>query len=38
MIQKSHMTPRSMILRIDSKIFEYLGENETKNETILTHW
>ena len=18
--------------------FEYLGENETKNETILTHW
>ena len=32
------MTPRSMILRGDSKKFEYLGENETKNETILTYW
>ena len=20
------------------EIFEYLGKNETKNETILTHW
>ena len=30
--------PRSMILRGTSKKFEYLGENETKNETILTHW
>ena len=27
-----------MILHGDSKLFEYLGGNETKNETILTHW
>ena len=32
------MTPRSLILRGGSKKFEYLSENETKNETILTHW
>ena len=27
-----------MILRGTSKKYEYLGENETKNKTILTHW
>ena len=27
-----------MILRGDSDKYEYLGENETKFETILTHW
>ena len=27
-----------MILRGTSKKFEYLGKNETKNETLLTHW
>ena len=32
------MTQRSMILGGDSKKLEYLGENETKNEIILTHW
>ena len=32
------MTLRSMILAGDSKKFEYLGENETKKETTLTHW
>ena len=32
------MTPRSIILRGALEKFEYLGENETKNETILTHW
>ena len=37
-IRKNHMTPHSIILRGDSKKFEYLGENEIKNETILTHW
>ena len=37
-IRKSHMTQRSMILGGDSKKLEYLGENETKNEIILTHW
>ena len=36
-IQKSYMTPSSMILRGDSKKFEYVSENETKNLTILTH-
>ena len=34
-IQKSHLTPPSMILRGFSKEFEYLGENKAKNETIL---
>ena len=33
-----NLTPRSMIQRGTSKQFEYLGENKTKNETILTHW
>ena len=33
-----NLTLRSMILRGTSKKYEYLGENETKNETILTHW
>ena len=33
-----NLTPRSIILRGDSKKFEYLGKNETKNETILNHW
>ena len=32
------MSHDSMILCGDSKNFEYLGENETKNETILIHW
>ena len=32
------MTPHSMILRGDSKKFEFISENETKNETNLTHW
>ena len=32
------MSHDSMILCGDSKKFEYLGENETKNETILIHW
>ena len=35
------MTPPSMIQRGVSFFilnFEYLGENETKNENILTHW
>ena len=36
-IQKSHLTLRSMILRGTSNKFEYLSENEAKNETILTH-
>ena len=27
-----------MILRGTSKKFEYLGENETEFENILTHW
>ena len=27
-----------MILRGTSKKYKYLGENEIKNETILTHW
>ena len=33
-----NLTLRSMILRGTSKKYEYLSENETKNETILTHW
>ena len=33
-----NLTPRSMILRGTLKKYEYLGENETKNENILTHW
>ena len=33
-----NLTPRSLILGEDSEKFEYLGENETKNENILTHW
>ena len=32
------MTPRSVILRGTLERYEYLGENETKNESILTHW
>ena len=35
------MTPPSMIQRRVSFFilnFEYLGENETKNENILTYW
>ena len=32
------MTLGSMILRGTSKKYKYLGENEIKNETILTHW
>ena len=32
------MTPHSMILRGDSKKFEFISEIETKNETNLTHW
>ena len=31
------LTPRSIILRRDSEKYEYLGENENKNENILTH-
>ena len=37
-MQKSHMTPRSVILRGTLERYEYLGKNETKNESILTHW
>ena len=33
-----NLTPRSLILGEDSEKFEYLGENESKNENILTHW
>ena len=33
-----NLTPRSMILRGTLKKFEYLGENEIKIDTILTHW
>ena len=33
-----NLTLRSMIMHGTSKQFEYFGENETKNETILTHW
>ena len=33
-----NLTPRSMILPGTSEKYEYLGENETKNENILTHW
>ena len=29
---------RSLILRVDSEKFEYLNENVTKIENILTHW
>ena len=36
-ILKSHLTSRSIILRGTSVKYEYLGENETKNENILTH-
>ena len=32
------MTLHSIILRGTSVKYEYLGENETKNENILTHW
>ena len=32
------LTPRSIILRGDSEKFEYLSEDETKKENILTHW
>ena len=32
------LTPRSIILCWDSEKYEYLSENETKFETILTHW
>ena len=37
-IQKSHMTQPSMILRVSSEKYEYLGENETKNSNIFTNW
>ena len=33
-----NLTLRSIILRGDSEKFEYLSEDETKNENILTHW
>ena len=33
-----NLTPRSIILRRTSEKYEYLDENETKNETVLTHW
>ena len=33
-----NLTPRSIILRGTSEKYEYLGENETKKENILTHW
>ena len=32
------MTQRSIIMQGASEKFEYLGESETKNENILTHW
>ena len=32
------LTPLSIILRGDSEKYEYLGENETKFVTILSHW
>ena len=32
------MTPCSIILHGTPEKYEYLGKNETKNETILTHW
>ena len=32
------MTPRSIILCGTLEKQEYLGEKETKNKTILTHW
>ena len=32
------MTQRSIILSGTPEKYEYLGENETKNETFLTHW
>ena len=31
------MTPRSIILRGTQEKYEYLGGNETKNQTVLTH-
>ena len=33
-----NLTLRSMILRGTSKKYKYLGKNQIKNETILTHW
>ena len=33
-----NLTQRGIILRGTSKKFEYLGENETEFENILTHW
>ena len=33
-----NLTQRSIILRRTSKKFEYLGENETEFQTVLTHW
>ena len=32
------LTLLSMILCGDSEKFEYLSENETKHENIVTHW
>ena len=32
------LTPCSIILHGTPEKYEYLGKNETKNETILTHW
>ena len=33
-----NLTLLTMLLRGTSEKYEYLGENETKNQTILTHW
>ena len=33
-----NLTPHRMILRGTSKKLEYLSENETKKENIITHW
>ena len=33
-----NLTPPRIILRGALEKFEYLGENETKKKTILTHW
>ena len=38
MILQGAWTLRSMILRRALKKYEYLGEKEIKNETILTQW
>ena len=33
-----NLTPRSIILCRTPEKYKYLSKNETKNETILTHW